>query len=74
MTNDLAKRPGSVMRTYTQQVRDHAQAMARAQDEYFAGLKRLEAAYFDKVKRITEALTQGTQPIAEENTPDAPSA
>jgi hypothetical protein len=50
MTTELAKRPGTVMRTYTQQVRDHTSAMARAQDQYFAALKRAEAQYFETVK------------------------
>ena len=48
MSNELAKRPGTVMRTYTQQVRDHTSAMARAQDQYFAALKRAEAQYFER--------------------------
>jgi len=58
MTTDiLAKRPASIMRAQTQHVRDHATAMARARDNYFADLKRAEAKYFDAVKRITDALT-----------------
>jgi hypothetical protein len=65
MSTELAKRPGTVMRTYTQQVRDHTSAMARAQDQYFAALKRAEAQYFETVKRITEALTQETEPVAD---------
>lgn len=64
-STDLARKPASVMRTYTQQVRDHTQAMARAQDQYFAGLKRLEAQYFEAVKRITDGMTQATEPVAD---------
>ena len=56
MTTALSKKPASILRTYTQQVRDHAAAMQRIQDQYFAGLKRLEAHYFDGVKRITDAI------------------
>lgn len=63
MSNPLAKKPANVMRTYTQQVRDHSSAMARLQDQYFAQLKRAEAQYFEGVKRITEALTQATEPV-----------
>lgn len=57
----LATKPASILRTYTQQVRDHTAAMQRLQDQYFAALKRAEAAYFDGVKRITDTLTQ-TEP------------
>jgi hypothetical protein len=45
MSTALASKPASVMRTYTQQVRDHSAAMARIQDQYFAALKRAEAQY-----------------------------
>ena len=65
MNTALAKKPASVMRTYTQQVRDHSAAMARLQDQYFAALKRAEAQYFEGVKRITEAVTQATEPVSE---------
>jgi hypothetical protein len=76
MTTELAKRPGSVMRTYTQQVRDHTAAMQRLQDQYFAALKRAEAQYFEGVKRITEAVTQGTAPVPADtkNGEEAPAA
>ncbi len=57
MSTSLSKKPASVLRTYTQQVRDHTAAMQRLQDQYFAALKRAEAQYFDGVKRITDALT-----------------
>lgn len=66
MNTALAKKPANVMRTYTQQVRDHSSAMARLQDQYFAALKRAEAQYFEGVKRITEAVTQATEPEAPE--------
>lgn len=56
-SNSLAKKPASVLRTYTQQVRNHAGAMQRLQDQYFAALKRAEAQYFDGVKRITDAIS-----------------
>jgi hypothetical protein len=58
MSTPLAKKPATVMRTYTQQVRDHVSAMARVTDQYFAALKRAEADYFDGVKRITEAMAR----------------
>ncbi len=57
MNTALAKKPASVLRTYTEQVRNHAGAMQRLQDQYFAALKRAEAQYFDGVKRITEAVS-----------------
>ena len=63
--NELARKPSSVMRNYTQQVRDHTSAMSRLQDQYYAALKRAEAQYFEGVKRITEAVTQATEPVAE---------
>ena len=56
MNTALTKKPASILRTYTQQVRDHAAAMQRIQDQYFAALKRAEAQYFDGVKRITDAV------------------
>ena len=56
MNTALTKKPASILRTYTQQVRDHAAAMQRIQDQYFAGSKRAEAQYFDGVKRITDAV------------------
>lgn len=71
MSNELAKRPGTVMRTYTQQVRDHTSAMARVTDQYFAALKRAEAQYFEGAKRITDALTRGTEPVAEDSPVEA---
>ena len=37
--------------------------MARLQDQYFASLKRAEAQYFEGVKRITDAVTQATEPV-----------
>jgi len=60
MSTSLAKKPASFMREQTQLVRDHAGAMARITDKYFAALKRAEAQYFDDVKRITEALMAET--------------
>jgi hypothetical protein len=59
----LARKPASVLRTYTQQVRDHTAAMQHLQDQYFASLKRAESQYFDGVKRITDALTQANASI-----------
>jgi|GEM_PF-3198984 len=64
MNTSLAKKPASFMRQHTQQVRDHSAAMARLTDQYVASLKRAEANYFDGVKRITDAITQETQPSA----------
>lgn len=72
MSTELARKPANVLRTYTQQVRDHSSAMARLQDQYFAALKRAEAQYFDGVKRITEAVTQATEPVADAPGPVAP--
>jgi uncharacterized protein (DUF2342 family) len=63
MSTALAIKPASIMRTYTQQVRDHSAAMQRLQDQYFAALKRAEAVYFEGVKRVTEALTEATEPV-----------
>jgi hypothetical protein len=57
MSMELSKKPASVLRTYTQQVRNHAGAMQRLQDQYFAALKRAEAQYFEGVKRITDEVT-----------------
>lgn len=65
MSTSLATKPASVMRTYTQQVRDHSSSMARIQDKYFATLKRAEAQYFEDVKRITDAVTKATEPVAD---------
>lgn len=64
MTDALAKKPGSVLRTYTQQVRDHAAGMQRLQDQYFAALKRAEAVYFDGVRRMTEAMNTASAEAA----------
>jgi len=58
MSTNLAKKPASIMRAHTQQVRDHSAAMARLQDQYFANLKRAEVQYFEGVKRVTEEVTQ----------------
>lgn len=63
----LAKRPASVVREYTQQVKDHSSAMERLRDQYLARLARAQADYFNGVKRITDALTAG-----EESSTDAP--
>ena len=60
MNTGFAKKPASILRAYTQQVRDHAGAMQRLQDQYFATLKRAEAHYFEGVKRITDAVTADT--------------
>jgi hypothetical protein len=60
MTTSLAKKPTSIMRTYTQPVRDHTAAMNHLQDQYFAALKRAEAQYFDGVKHITDAVAAET--------------
>lgn len=73
MNTALATKPANVMRTYTQQVRDHSSAMARLQDQYFAALKRAEAQYFEGVKRITEAVTQATEPVADTSVAEASS-
>jgi len=62
MSTALATKPANVLRSYTAQVRDHAAAMQRLQDQYFAALKRAEAQYFDGVKRITESVVQDTKP------------
>jgi hypothetical protein len=70
VNTSLATKPASVMRTYTQQVRDHTAARSRLQDQYFAALKRAEAQYFEGVKRITDAVTQSTEPVAAEPVAD----
>jgi hypothetical protein len=62
MSTSLAKRPASFLREHTHAVRNHAAAMARLTDQYLASLKRAEAQYFDGVRRITEAVTQETEP------------
>jgi hypothetical protein len=67
----LATKPASVVRTYTQQVRDHTAAMQRLQDQYFAALKRAEAQYFEGVKRITDAITTASEPAPEAAPPAA---
>ena len=74
MNTALATKPASVMRSFTQQVRDHSAAMARIQDQYFAALKRAEAQYFEGVKRITDAVTQSTEPVDEPAAPPAATA
>jgi hypothetical protein len=61
------------MRSYTQQVRDHTAAMARITDQYFAALKRAEVQYFDGIKRITDAVTQSTEPVADTSVGEASS-
>jgi hypothetical protein len=63
MNSELAKKPSSILRAYTQQVRDHSAAMARLQDQYFAALKRAEAHYFDGVKRITDAMGEEAETV-----------
>lgn len=71
-SKSLSTKPASVMRTYTQQVRDHTAAMQRLQDQYFAALKRAEAQYFEGVKRITDTLTeQAPEPVETESQPIA---
>jgi len=72
MTTSLAKKPASFMREHTQQVRDHSAAMARLTDHYVAALKRAEAQYFDGVKRIGDAITQETEPVAAAETSGEP--
>jgi hypothetical protein len=62
MSTEIAKKPATVMRSYTQQVRDHASAMARIHDQYLAELKRAEVRYFDAVTRMMEAMKQATVP------------
>lgn len=71
MSTLLAKRPASFMREHTQHVRDHSAAMARLTDQYVAALKRAEAQSFDGVKRITDAVTEATQPSGPEPIPDS---
>ena len=72
--NTLAKKPATLMRTYTQQVRDHSAAMARLQDHYFAALKKAEHQYFEGVKRITDELMQATEPVADTAEASPPTA
>jgi hypothetical protein len=72
--NSLATKPAHVVRTYTQQVRDHTAAMQRLQDQYFAALKRAEAQYFEGVKRITDTLTQTTNISMPDDTASSSSA
>lgn len=62
MSTALATKPASVMRVATQPVRDHAAAMQRLQDQYFAALSRAQAQYFEGVERITEAVRKATAP------------
>jgi hypothetical protein len=66
MTTTIAKRPANVMRTYTKQVRDHAAAMQRLQDQYLLTLKRAETQYFEGVKKITDNITHDTAPAMPE--------
>lgn len=73
MNTELAKKPASVLRTYTQQVRDHTSAMQRLQDQYLAALKRAEAQYFDGVNRVMEAVRQATEPVPDTSVAEASS-
>jgi hypothetical protein len=66
MSTALATKPAHVLRTYTQQVRDHTAAMQRLQDQYFAALKRAEAQYFEGVSRITDAVRKVTEPAGDD--------
>ena len=74
----IATKPASVLRTYTQQVRDHAAAMQRLQDQYLAALKRAEAQYFAGAERVMEAVrntvASGATPEAEAAPEAAPQA
>lgn len=65
MTTSLAKKPAAFMREQTQAFRDHSAAMERLRDRFLAGLARLQAEYFDGVKRTTDAMTQATAPVEE---------
>jgi hypothetical protein len=67
MSTALATKPAHVMRTHTQPVRDHAAAMQRLTDQYFAALKRAEATYFEGAKRVTDAVAKMTEPSSESN-------
>lgn len=62
MSNDLSRRPGSVMRAYTQAVRDHAAATQRAWETYTAALKRAEMHYFETMRHLNEELAKTTEP------------
>ena len=71
VAKSIANSPAHVVRSYTQQVREHTAAMQRLQDQYFATLKRAEAQYFDGVQRIAEAMREATQPTPPETQPPA---
>lgn len=72
MSTELAKKPGSVMRSATREVRDHAAAMARITEQYFDKLERAKVDYFEAVKRITDEVTKATEPNAGRPTEEAP--
>lgn len=60
--NELAKRPASVIRSYTQEARDLAAALAREHDKYLAKLARAQVEYKANVKRVIDAFEMGETP------------
>jgi hypothetical protein len=58
------------IKSTTNVVRQHLDAVERAREIYLAGIKRLEADYFDRIKRATEIITgENTQEASSEAEP-----
>ncbi len=63
MTTALVK-PSKAIKSITSLVRAHQDAVERARGIYLAQIKRAEADYFERIKRITAAMTEDTAPEA----------
>ena len=71
MTTAVTKVAKQVKDT-TSAVREHLTVVERARDIYLAGIKRLEAEYFDRIKRATEIVAGNGEDHTAETPQPAP--
>jgi len=68
MNTSIAK----VIKGNVSAVQGHLRAVERAREIYLAGIKRLEAEYFERIKNATELVVEPEPEPAAEQSPEAP--
>lgn len=70
MMSTAVVKASKAVKGITSTVRAHLDAVERAREIYLAGIKRLEAEYFDRIKRATEIIS-GETPMEQPGAPEA---
>ena len=67
--NTALVKASKILKGMTSPVSTHLDAVGRAREIYLAQIKRAESEYFDRIKKVTEIITEQETVIAIPETP-----